>query len=65
MSKQSPKHRRITIQQRHKRRRKMRKIKAEYNQTNNQQRQAELERKLHRMSPQARLEELGEEEVRG
>ncbi len=62
MSKHSPKHRRITIEQRHNRRKKMRKIKAEYNQTTNQQRQAELERKLNRMSPKARLEEIGEEE---
>jgi len=61
MSKQSPKHRRITIQQRHKRRRKMRKIKAVYNQSNNHQRKAELERKFKRMSPTARLEEIGSE----
>jgi len=61
MSKHTPKHRRITIQQRNERRKKMRKIKAEYNQTTNRQRQAELERKLHRMSPKARLEALGEE----
>jgi len=59
MAKHTPKHRRINIQQRNQRRKKMRKIKAEHQQTTNKQRQAELERKLHRMSPKARLEELG------